>query len=161
MAFSCHQPPPTTCVFSLSFFIKSLYKSNILYTYKTFVEVTLSLYQVMDLENKLKTVRFLFFNFNFYCFIIQSITYSLVKLHYFQLAFLENCVYKNQKKSIKDERNFCSNTFLKVFANFVSAHSKIYKQNDINFFIPLIGDLPEIEECLYLTTTMECNSFHI
>ena len=34
-------------------------------------------------------------------------------------------------------------------------------QNDINFFIPPVGDLPEIEECLYLTTTMECNSFHI
>ena len=34
-----------------------------------------------------------------------------------------------------------------------------YEQNDINFFIPLVGDLPEIEECLYLTTTMECNSF--
>ena len=27
---------------------------------------------------------------------------SLVKLHYFQFAFLENCVYKKQKKSIKD-----------------------------------------------------------
>ena len=38
----------------------------------------------------------------------------LVKLHYFQLTFLENCVCKKQKKSIKDERNFCSNTFFKV-----------------------------------------------
>ena len=37
---------------------------------------------------------------------------SLVKLHYFQFAFLENCVYKiNKKKSIKDLRNFCSNAF--------------------------------------------------
>ena len=27
--------------------------------------------------------------------------------------------------------------------------------------IPPVGDLPEIEECLYLTTTMECNSFQI
>ena len=93
---------------------------------------------------------------------------SLVKLHYFQLTFLENCVYKKQKKSIKDQKNFYSNTFFKVFTNFVSAHSKIclrffYELNDINFFIPLVGDLPEIEneECLYLTTTMECNSFHI
>ena len=47
---------------------------------------------------------------------------SLVKFHYFQLAFLENCLYKKQKKSKKDQRNFCSNTFLKVFANSVSAH---------------------------------------
>ena len=45
--------------------------------------------------------------------------YSLVKLHYFQFAFLENCVYKKQKKSIKDQRNFCSDAFFKVFANFV------------------------------------------
>ena len=52
-------------------------------------------------------------------------TNSLVKLHYLQLAFLENCVDKKQKKSIKDQRNFCSNTFFKVFANSVSAHSKI------------------------------------
>ena len=92
---------------------------------------------------------------------------SLVKLHYFQFAFLENCVYKKQKKSIKDQRNLCSNTFFNVFINFVSAHSKIwcscffYEQNDINFFIPLVGDLPEIDECLYLTPTMECNSFQI
>ena len=94
-----------------------------------------------------------------------SLSYSLVKLHYFQFAFLENCVYKKQKKSIKDQRNFCSNTFFQVFANFVSAHSKIwcsrfsYEKNDITFFIPQVGDLPEIEECLFLTTTMECNSF--
>ena len=95
---------------------------------------------------------------------------SLVKLHYFQFAFLESCVKKHikkQKKSIKDQRNFCSNTFFKVFANFVSAYSKIwcsrffYEQNDINFFIPPVGDLPEIKECLYLTTLMECNSFQI
>ena len=50
---------------------------------------------------------------------------SLVKLHYFQFAFLENYVYKKQKKSIKDLRSFCSNTFFIVFANFVTAHSKI------------------------------------
>ena len=31
---------------------------------------------------------------------------SLVKLHYFQFAFLENCVYKKQKKSIKNQRIF-------------------------------------------------------
>ena len=35
---------------------------------------------------------------------------SFVKLHYFQFAFLENCVNKKQKKSKKDQRNFCSNT---------------------------------------------------
>ena len=71
------------------------------------------------------------------------ITCSLVKLHYFQFAFLENFVYKEQKKSMKDQRNICSYAFFKVFANFVSAHSKIrglcfffYEQNDINFFIP-------------------------
>ena len=86
---------------------------------------------------------------------------SLVKLRYFQFAFLENCVHKKQEKSIKDQRNFCSNAFFKMFASFVSAHSKIwcsrfiYEQNDINFFIPPVGDLLEIEECLYLTTTME------
>ena len=96
-----------------------------------------------------------------------SFVVSLVKLHYFQFPFLENCVHKKQKKSIKDQRKFCSNTLFKVFANFVSAHSKIwcsrffYEQNDINFFIPPVGDLPEIEECLYLTTTMKCNSFQI
>ena len=45
---------------------------------------------------------------------------SLVKLHYFQLTFLENCVYKKKKKSIKDQKNFYSNTFFKVFANSVS-----------------------------------------
>ena len=50
---------------------------------------------------------------------------SLVKLHYFQLAFLENCEYKKQKKSIKDQKNFCLNMFYKVFANSGSAHSKI------------------------------------
>ena len=54
-----------------------------------------------------------------------SSTDSLVKLHYFQLAFLENCVYKKQKKSIKDHRNFCSDTFFKVFANSVSANFKM------------------------------------
>ena len=63
--------------------------------------------------------------------VAQSITHTnfkvlqFSKLHYFQFAFLENCVYKKQKKSIKDQRNFCSNTFFNVFANFVSAHSKI------------------------------------
>ena len=35
------------------------------------------------------------------------------------------------------------------------------EQNDIIFFIPPVGNLPEIEECLYLTATMECNSFDI
>ena len=66
-------------------------------------------------------------------FFILSI--SLVKLHYFQFAFLENWAYKKQEKSIKDQRNFFSNTFFKVFANSVSAHSKIlclhfsYKQH--------------------------------
>ena len=39
---------------------------------------------------------------------------SLVKLHYFQLSLLKNSVYKKQKKSIKDQRNFCLNTFFKV-----------------------------------------------
>ena len=92
------------------------------------------------------------------------------KTQLFQLTFLENflgnSMYKKQKKSIKDQRSFYSNTFFNVFANSVSAHSKIcsrfsYQQNDIIFFIPSVGDLSEIEECLYLTTTMECNSFQI
>ena len=54
-----------------------------------------------------------------------------------------------------------------MFANSVSAHSKLsrsrfsYEQNDIIFFIPPVGDLLETEECLYLTTTMECNLFQI
>ena len=66
---------------------------------------------------------------------------------------------------IKDQRNFYSNTFFKLFTNSVSAHSKIkcsrffYTQNDTIFFIPPVGNLPKIEECLYLTATMECNSF--
>ena len=33
----------------------------------------------------------------------------------------ENWIYKKQKKSIKYQRNFCSNTFFKVLANSVSA----------------------------------------
>ena len=105
-----------------------------------------------------------FGTFKLYCMFLAV---SLVKLHYFKLAFLENCVCKKQKKLIKDQTNFCSNTLFKVFANSVSANFKIqcsrfsYKQNDIIFFIPLVGDLPEIEEYLYLTTTMECNSFQI
>ena len=84
---------------------------------------------------------------------------SLVKFHYFQLAFLENCLYKKQKKSKKDQRNFCSNTFLKVFANSVSAHFKIwclrfsYKRNEIIFIISPVDNLPEIEECLYYKTS--------
>ena len=51
---------------------------------------------------------------------------SLVKLLHFQPCFLENCVYKKEKKSIKDQRNFCSNIFFKVFANPVSVHFKIW-----------------------------------
>ena len=44
---------------------------------------------------------------------VQHINQFLVKLHYFQFVFIENCIYVKQKKSIKDQRNFCSNTFLK------------------------------------------------
>ena len=33
------------------------------------------------------------------------------------------CVYKKQKRSIKDQRNFCSNAFLKVFANSGDVHT--------------------------------------
>ena len=82
---------------------------------------------------------------------------SLVKLHYFQLAFVEYCVYKKQKRSTKHQMEFLFKHILKVFANSVSAHSKIwcswffYEQNDTIFFIPLVGNLPEIEECIYLT----------
>ena len=60
----------------------------------------------------------------------------------FSVHFLENCVYKKQKKSIKYQGNYCSNTFVKVFANSVIAYSKIwclhffYEQNNIVFFIP-------------------------
>ena len=105
-----------------------------------------------------KTIFWVWFYFN-----------SLVKLPIFSACFilLYNCVYKKQKKSIKYRRNFCSKTFFKVFANSGSAHSKIwcsrfsYEQNDIIFFIPPVGDLPEIKEFLYLTTTMEWNSFQI
>ena len=64
-----------------------------------------------------------------YCFYCKSKYHyriSLVKLFYFQLGFLENCVYKKEKKSIKDQRNFCSNIFFKVFSNSVSVHSKIW-----------------------------------
>ena len=85
--------------------------------------------------------------------------FSLVKLHYFQLAFLENCVHKKQKKSIKYQRNFCSNAIFKVFANCASAHFKIwclrfsYKRNEIIFIISPVDNLPEIEECLYYKTS--------
>ena len=65
---------------------------------------------------------------------------SVWVLYYFQLTFVENCInIKNKKKSIKDQRDFCSNTYFKVFANSVSAHFKIWcsrfsnKQNDIIF----------------------------
>ena len=67
----------------------------------------------------------------------------------------------------KRSKEFLFKHIFKVLANFVIADSKIwcsrffYEQNDINFFIPPVGDLPEIEECLYLTTTMECNKFQI
>ena len=94
-------------------------------------------------------------------------TSSLVKLHYFRPGFLENCVHKKQKKSIKDQRIFCSNTFFKVIANSVNAHFKLRcsdffcEQNSIIFFTLPIANLPEIEECFYLTTTMECNLFQI
>ena len=43
----------------------------------------------------------------------------------FSVCFSRELFYKKQKKSIKDQRNFCSNAFFKVFPNFVSAHSKI------------------------------------
>ena len=89
-------------------------------------------------------------------FIVKfSLIGSLVKIHYFHFAILENCLYEKQKKSIKDQRNFWLNTFFKAFVNSVSVHSKVrclrfsYEQNDIIFFIPPVGDLPEIEECLY------------
>ena len=87
---------------------------------------------------------------------------SLVKLYYFKFAFLENCTYKKQKKSIKDQRKFCSNIFFKVLDNFMSLWENFmnfYEQNDINFFIPSVDG--EIEGSLYLTTTMECNIFQI
>ena len=93
--------------------------------------------------------------------------YSLVKLHCFQFSFLENCMCNKQKKSIKDQRNFSFDAFFKVFANSIGVHSKIWcsrfsnKKNDMFLFIPPVGDLPENEECLHLTTTMECNSFLI
>ena len=86
---------------------------------------------------------------------LSLLAISLVKHHYFQLAFLENCIHKKQKKSIKDQRNFCSNAFFKVFANFVSALSKIWclcfsnEQNNKIFFISPVGHLPEIKECLF------------
>ena len=62
------------------------------------------------------------FRFSFFLFVVNQKywkrTYSLVKLHYSQFTFLETCIYKKQKKSIKDQRNFCSSTSFKVFANF-------------------------------------------
>ena len=38
---------------------------------------------------------------------------SLIKLHYFELAFLENSVHKKHKKSIKDQGIFFQTHFLK------------------------------------------------
>ena len=54
-----------------------------------------------------------------------NIIYSFSKTRFFQFAFLENCIVhiKKQKKSIKYQSNFCSNTFFKVFANSMSALS--------------------------------------
>ena len=52
------------------------------------------------------------------------------------------------------EINRRSKKFFKVFANFGDVDTKIwwsqssYEQNDIIFFIPLVGNLPENEECL-------------
>ena len=90
-------------------------------------------------------------------------TSCLVKLHYFQFAFLEHWVYKKTKEINKRSREFLfkhfKKHFFKVFANNVSIRSKIwcsrfsYEQNDIIFFIPPVGDLPEIKD-LYLTNTI-------
>ena len=45
---------------------------------------------------------------------LSPTTFSFSKtLLYYQLAFLENCVYKIQKEIDKRQRNFCSNTFFK------------------------------------------------
>ena len=43
----------------------------------------------------------------------------------FSARFSKELRILKQKKSIKDQRNFYSNTFFKLFANSVSAHSKI------------------------------------
>ena len=43
----------------------------------------------------------------------------------FSARFSRDWLYKKQKKSLKDQKNFCSNTFFKVFANYVSVHFKI------------------------------------
>ena len=47
-----------------------------------------------------------------------SHTDSLVKLHYFQFAFLENCVYKKQKKSIRVKGIFVQTHFFKCSPTF-------------------------------------------
>ena len=64
---------------------------------------------------------------------------SLVKLHYFQLTFLENSMFKKQKKSIKV-------LFLVQADNLLHYPGWRSSWNWI---------------MLYLTTTMECNSFQI
>ena len=69
-------------------------------------------------------------------------------------------LYKIQKKSIKElnTRIFVQTHFLKC-SPMMSVFILKYEKNDIIFFIPLVSDLPEIEECLHLTTAMVCNSF--
>ena len=58
-------------------------------------------------------------------YLVRIIFSSLVKLHY-PVCFSRELHIYEKKKSIKDLMNFCSNAFFKVFANFVSDHSKIW-----------------------------------
>ena len=57
---------------------------------------------------------------------INFVFFQFSKAPLFSVCFSRELrIYKKQKKSAKDQRNFCSNTFFKVFVNSVSANSKI------------------------------------
>ena len=154
--YAMHNYVPTLCLIHYWFVFKFLANFTSVGEKRVFLQLICckNLYHQSRRENRKITVNIKVIKWHNENLLVLTHLASLVKLHYFQFAFLENCGYKKQKKSIKDQRNFCLNTFFEVFANFVSAHSKIwclrffYKQNDINFFIPPVGDLPEIEECL-------------
>ena len=68
----------------------------------------------------------------------DHLTNCLVKLHYFQLAFLENWFYKKQKKSIKDQKEiFVQTQFLKYLPTLwvlkIWCPCFSYKQNFLHF----------------------------
>ena len=78
------------------------------------------------------------------------------------LSFLENSVNKNKRNQQKIKGRFlkCSPTMW-VFILKHDVCTSLTSRIIIIFFIPLVSDLPEIEECLHWTATIVWNSFQI